>query len=139
MKAKIYLTSADRERIERHIEELLLSPEENDLPHVRQLQDEIAKATILKDPKKTPPDVITMHTRVKLRNEKTQSVSEYALVYPAESSPEERRISVLAPLGTAMLGYRVGDAFDVMLPAGNARYTVEEILYQPEAAGDFHL
>ncbi len=46
---------------------------------------------------------------------------------------------MLAPIGTAMLGYEVGDVFEWAVPAGTRRLQIKEILYQPEAAGDFHL
>ena len=52
---------------------------------------------------------------------------------------EEERVSILAPIGTAIIGYRVGDAVEWEVPAGIRRLKVEKILYQPEAAGDYDL
>jgi len=63
----------------------------------------------------------------------------FTLVFPGNASIERDRISVVAPIGTAMLGHRVGDEFEWEVPAGSVRLRVEEVLYQPEAAGDFHL
>jgi regulator of nucleoside diphosphate kinase len=139
MKSKIYINTNDLERLTKCIEELEEFGGLQEKPHVAHLKSELERATTLKDPKKTPTDVITMHSRVRLLDEGTGKSQEYTLVYPNESSPEERKVSVLAPLGVAMLGHRAGKSFEVKLPARVAKYTVEEITYQPEAAGDFHL
>ena len=61
------------------------------------------------------------------------------LVFPEDADLAENKVSVLAPIGMAMLGYRVGDVFEWQVPAGVSRLKVLEILYQPEAAGDYHL
>lgn len=139
MKSKVYINSNDRERLGACIAELEEFGEKSELGHVAELKSELERAVTLKDPRKTPPDVITMRTRVRLLDKDTGKAAEYTLVYPQESDPGERRISVLAPMGVAMLGYRTGDSFEVRLPARTAQYTVDAILYQPEAAGDFHL
>ncbi|HET9213096.1 MAG TPA: GreA/GreB family elongation factor [Thermoanaerobaculia bacterium] len=60
-------------------------------------------------------------------------------VFPHEADYKEGRISILAPLGTALLGFRVGDVVEWRMPAGTRTLRIEELLYQPEAAGDFHL
>jgi len=57
------------------------------------------------------------------------------LVFPEQASTDDGRISVVALVGTAMLGHRVGDEFQWKVPAGKVRFRVEEVLYQPEAAG----
>jgi regulator of nucleoside diphosphate kinase len=63
----------------------------------------------------------------------------YTHVFPSEANFDEGKISVLAPVGTAMLGYRVGDSIEWEVPSGRRRLKVEELLYQPEAAGDYNL
>jgi regulator of nucleoside diphosphate kinase len=63
----------------------------------------------------------------------------YTLVFPEQADYEVRRISVLAPIGTAMLGQREGDEFEWVVPDGPVRLRVEKVIYQPEAAGHFHL
>ena len=63
----------------------------------------------------------------------------YTLVYPDEADINEGKLSVLAPLGTALLGMRVGDIVEFEAPAGTRRLKIERVLYQPEAAGDLHL
>ena len=63
----------------------------------------------------------------------------YTLVYPENMDMSQGKVSILAPIGTAMLGYRVGDVFEWEVPAGNRRLKVEKLLYQPEDSGDFDL
>ena len=63
----------------------------------------------------------------------------YTLVYPDEADIISGKLSVLAPLGTALLGTRAGQVVSFDAPAGQRRLKVEKILYQPEAAGDLHL
>lgn len=63
----------------------------------------------------------------------------FTLVFPSDADVEQGKISVLAPLGTAVLGFRRGDTFEWRMPSRVRRLQVEEVLYQPEAAGDHHL
>jgi len=63
----------------------------------------------------------------------------YTLVFPENADLKQGKISVFAPIGTAMLGYEVGDIFEWEVPAGKRSLRVEKILYQPEASGDYHL
>lgn len=133
----IYITELDRARLEALIEAMLHSPS-LDVEHVGALADELRRAVVLK-PIEVPPDVITMRSRARLVDLDTGEVLEYALVFPPEASIETGRLSVLAPIGTAMLGYRVGDEFEWEVPTGVRRLRVDAILYQPEAAGDYTL
>jgi regulator of nucleoside diphosphate kinase len=85
-------------------------------------------------------DVVTMNSRVVFENEETGESIEVSLVYPDESAAELGRISVLAPIGTALLGLSVGQAIDWPVPGGRVkRLRIVRILYQPEEAGDLHL
>lgn len=86
-----------------------------------------------------PKGVVTMHSQVRVRDLKDQEAETYALVYPDDADIDENRLSVLAPLGMALLGTRVGQTVKFDAPAGARRLKVEKILYQPEACGDFHL
>jgi regulator of nucleoside diphosphate kinase len=63
----------------------------------------------------------------------------FTLVFPSDADVEQDKISVLAPLGTAVLGYRLGDTFEWRMPGRVRRLKLEQVLYQPEAAGDYHL
>lgn len=90
-------------------------------------------------PAAVPKGVVTMNSRVRVRDVKLDEVETYTLVYPDDADIELGRLSVLAPLGTALLGARAGDVIEFHVPAGMRRLKVERILYQPEASGDYHL
>jgi len=60
-------------------------------------------------------------------------------VYPSFANPAKNRISILAPIGMALLGYQTGDVVEWKVPAGMRRLKIEEVLYQPEAAGEYDL
>ena len=81
-----------------------------------------------------PSDVVTMSSIVSLRDLDSGETEEYELVYPADADLENNRISILAPIGTAILGYRVGDVIEWPVPGGLRRLRVEEVLYQPGRA-----
>lgn len=99
------------------------------------LSQELKRATLV-DSAAIPPDIITMNSVVRLRELKSKTALEITLVYPKVANVAERKISILAPVATAVLGCRVGDKIKWPLPKGVATYEVEAILYQPEAAGD---
>lgn len=83
------------------------------------------------------PDVVTMNSRVRLRDLHSDAQLEITLVYPQYADVKAGKISILAPVATAVLGCRTGDQVTWPLPKGQARYWLEAILYQPEAIGDF--
>lgn len=104
-----------------------------DLAHVEQLDSELDRAHVV-PAGEIPPDVVTMNSEVQLRDLDTDSEMVLTLVFPHEANAEQRKVSVLAPLGTAVLGYRAGDVVEWEVPAGKRRLRVERVLYQPEAA-----
>ncbi|GGF08002.1 nucleoside diphosphate kinase regulator [Hymenobacter cavernae] len=81
-----------------------------------------------------PADVVTMNSRVRLRELKSGTELDVTLVYPKDADVGARKISILAPVATAVLGCRVGDEVCWPVPQGTVTYRVEAILYQPEAA-----
>lgn len=84
-----------------------------------------------------PPDVVTMNSRVAFRDETTGESRVVTIVYPQEADPSEGKISVMAPVGSALLGLSVGQSIDWCFPDGRPRtLRVVELLYQPEAAAD---
>lgn len=100
---------------------------------------ELARARIVA-PTEVPPDVVTMNSRFRYIELTAGTANTITLVYPWDADPSAGRISVFAPVGCALLGLRVGQTIDWQLPDGRLRsYGVVEMLYQPEAAGDFHL
>ncbi|MCO5053448.1 MAG: nucleoside diphosphate kinase regulator [Verrucomicrobiae bacterium] len=129
----IYITDADMRRLQPLVESNKKTRDD-----LRKLETELANARVVA-PKEVPADVITMNSKARLRDLETDEDLVYTLVFPDQANIEQGRISVVAPIGTAMLGYRVGDEFQWEVPGGTVRMKVEEILYQPEAAGDYHL
>ncbi len=102
------------------------------------LEDELARATVV-EPREVPPSVVTMNSTVRFMVESTQKVFELTLVYPKDVDPGGKTISILAPVGSALLGLAEGDVIDWPKPdGGELRVRIEEILYQPERAGEFH-
>jgi regulator of nucleoside diphosphate kinase len=133
----IWITAQDRERLLQLLEEAPQSASSKEGHHLRALSEELARARVFEAGNPVPADLVTMRSRVVLRNENTGATLTCSLVYPDESDPDQSAISVLAPLGVAMLGCRTGDAFEVQLPRGPMPFTVTAIAYQPEAAGDW--
>lgn len=105
-----------------------------DREHLQQLDDELDRARVV-PASEIPPDVVTMNSELALRDLDTGEEMVFRIVFPSEANADQHRISVLAPLGTAVLGYRAGDAIEWVVPGGARRLRIERVLYQPEAAG----
>jgi len=134
---KIFITDADRDRLEK----LLLGTRvwsSRDKEHLQALEEEMDKAHIVGS-RDIPGDVVTMRSQVRVKDMKSGTEMDLSVVFPSEADSEQGKISVLAPVGTALLGYRVGDTVEWKVPGGLRRLKIERILYQPEAAGDYHL
>jgi len=99
---------------------------------LKALQAELERAKVVPR-EEVPGDVITMYSRAVLRDLDTGEEMEYTLVFPHEADIDGGKISVLAPLGTAMLGYRVGDDFEWEVPNGHCRLKVMDVVFQPES------
>lgn len=134
---QIVITEFDLERLQGLVEEMQDQPS-RDNRYLDELSEELLRAEVV-SPQDIPPQVITMNSRVRLQDLNTKAGLEYTLVFPADANLEQGRISVLAPVGMAMIGYRLGDTITWKVPAGIKRLKVKKILYQPEAAGDFDL
>jgi regulator of nucleoside diphosphate kinase len=105
---------------------------------VDELQAELDRAQVVPQ-SDVPKDVVTMNSTVALRDLDTNELEIYTLVYPDRADIANDKLSVLAPIGTAILGYRVGDELQWRVPAGWRRLKVEQVIFQPERAGSFHL
>ena len=103
----------------------------------RSLTAELRRAKVV-DPRKVPKDVVTMNTRLKLKFLDDGTDMEVTLVFPAEADIDRGKLSVLSPIGTAVLGYAEGDTIEWDVPAGKRSVRIEKILYQPEAEGHYH-
>ncbi len=106
--------------------------------YLERLQMEIDRAEVV-SPQDIPNDVITMNSTVSLEDFDTKEEEIYTLVFPENADLRQGKISVLAPIGTAMLGYEVGDIFEWDVPAGKRKLRVKRIIFQPEASGDYDL
>lgn len=105
-----------------------------DQGHLAELDQELDRAEII-DANDLSADVVTMHSTVRVRDLDAGTSVVYTLVFPVDADIERKRISVLAPIGTALIGYRAGDNVEWVTPGGRKRLEIEEVLFQPEAAG----
>lgn len=103
---------------------------------VFELEHEVERATVV-EPHQVPQDVVTMNSRAVVRLD--GETVEVALVYPEEADDNAGKFSVCSDVGTAILGYKEGDAFDWRMTHRTRHVRIEKVLYQPEAAGHFHL
>lgn len=134
---KIHITEFDRARLE----ELVAVAGEfggRDRGDLEALAEELGRAEVV-PPQQVSADVVTMNSKVVLRDLGSGETMTFTLVFPKDADLDAGRISVLAPVGTSILGYARGDVVEWPVPSGVRRIRVEEVLYQPEAAGDFHL
>lgn len=133
----IYITQQDASRLR---EWLRISGHrhDKDRENLDVLRRELERARLI-EPDEVPPDVVTMHSRVRLADPQTNQKMCCTLVFPEDAVATHERISVLAPLGAAILGCRTGDVIRFEVPGGRRTVRVLDVLYQPEAAGHFHL
>jgi regulator of nucleoside diphosphate kinase len=132
-KRTIFITQADMKRLQRLIESMKSSRED-----LEALRAELHQAHVVA-PADIPKDVVTMNSKAQVRDLETNEIMTYTLVFPGNANIDDGKISVLAPVGTAMLGHRAGEEFEWHVPAGPVRLRVEDVLYQPEAAGHYNL
>lgn len=134
---KIVITRLDLERLTRLIDELSAGSE--DLHReIEAVLHELARAEIV-EPEDVPRNVITMNSTVVLRDLDTNERHQYTLVYPKDADLAAGKISILAPIGAAIIGYRAGDIIEWNVPVGLKRYKVEHLLFQPERSERFDL
>ncbi|MGH9628550.1 MAG: nucleoside diphosphate kinase regulator [Bryobacteraceae bacterium] len=134
MRNRIYITREDMQRLQRLVDGLQVSAQAEG-SNLAALEEELDRARIV-DAKRIRPDVITLNSQVRVLDLDSGRVMEYEIVYPnTRPRSSTDALSVLAPLGTALLGYRVGDTIEWQVPKGKRRLKVIDVLYQPEAAG----
>ena len=132
----IHITAFDLERLQKLIVDAQ-STEYRKSKYLERLKGELARANIVA-PQEIPPTVVTMNSTIELVDMDTNEEETYTLVFPEDADLSKGKISVLAPIGTAMLGYEIGDIFEWDVPAGKRRLRVGRIIYQPEASGNFY-
>lgn len=130
--AKIYITQFDHTRLLSLLEKKTPKDE-----YDKALLAELDRAEIV-EPKDVPEDVITMNSQVRFVDENGED-REYWLVFPEEADPFDKKISILSPVGCALIGQRTGDNVALPTPGGAKKLTVAEIVHQPEREGNFDI
>jgi len=97
------------------------------------LQIELQRAVVV-DSKAIPHDVVTMRSRLRVRDLDTQKEFICQVVFPGDADLKKNRISVLTPIGTALLGYRAGSTIEWRVPSRMRHLYIMEVEHQPEAA-----
>lgn len=97
------------------------------------------RRTRIVGPLDVPADVVTMNSMVRVFDAVSGTHTRLSVAYPQRAGYDADSISVLSPLGTAILGHRAGQTAGPRIEQGSRRFSIEKLLYQPEAAGDLHL
>ena len=134
---RIIITSTDRQRLE-HLLTSTFAKAIDSRAHLDALRFELRHATIVAS-EDVPHDVITMNSTFSLYDIDYDVSDTYTLVYPRDADILENKVSVLAPMGTAILGYRVGDVVSWQSSNGTRNLKIKELVYQPEREGSMHL
>jgi regulator of nucleoside diphosphate kinase len=132
---EIVVTEFDQSRL-RNLLEAVKHWNSRDRTHLDDLEAELDRADVVL-PVDVPVDVVTMNSEIAVRDMDSNEEMTFAVVYPSDADVNRRRISILAPIGTAVLGSRVGDMIDWRVPGRSRRLKIERVLFQPEAAGQF--
>lgn len=132
---EIVLSSLDSERLYSLIDSL----PKNSVPGIEELEEELGRAKVV-EPKEIPASIVTMNSTVRFFVESTKKEFELTLVYPKNVDSNGKTISILAPVGSALLGLSIGDQIEWPRPGGGfLKVKIKEITYQPERAGNYQL
>ncbi|MBS1842090.1 MAG: nucleoside diphosphate kinase regulator [Acidobacteria bacterium] len=130
----IQITQPDVEKLRKLIETRTKTGT-RDQENLKMLAKELERAEIV-PANEISADAVTMNSHVLVRDLNSGVESAYTLVFPPDADIAQGKISILAPIGTALLGYREGDEIEWPTPGGWRRLKVAKVVYQPEAAGD---
>ena len=131
---EITISSLDAERIYDLIESL----SEDSFPGIDELEAELDRANVVA-PEEVPPTTVTMNSTVRFVIESSKNEFELTLVYPKDVDSSGKKISILAPVGSALLGLSQGEQIEWPKPGGGLlKVTIKEVTYQPERAGELH-
>ena len=134
-KPEITLSRLDAERLEQMLDSL----DGKSFPGRSELEEEIARAKVV-EPAQVPPTVVTMNSSVRFKVESSDTEFSLALVYPRDADGSNDKISILAPVGSALLGLAEGDEITWPAPGGGMMVVkIIEVTYQPERSGDVAL
>jgi len=120
---------------DRDLERLRTVVEQHNVPAADLLDGELYRATVVARAD-VPPDVVTMNSDVTYEDDGTGVQRTVRVVYPCDADAARGWVSVLAPIGSALLGLRIGQHIEWPPPAGARQLRVIAVLYQPESAGD---
>jgi len=133
-KPPLIVSETDFERLQRLLDTL---PADG-VPGRDNLEEELERAEIVAS-EQVPANVVTMNSRVRVRVSSSDETFVLTLVYPKDVDPEGGTVSILAPVGSALLGLAEGAEIDWPRPGGTLmRVCIEEVLYQPERSGEYH-
>jgi len=131
-KQSIYITGQNMNRLQDLID--IASPASKiDLENIERLEQELYRANIV-EPENIPLDVVTINSKVQLRGLDSDLEIIIILVFPSDANLSEHKISILAPIGSAVIGRQTGDVIEWKAPGGIKRAIIGKMLYQPEAA-----
>lgn len=136
MMRDVFITDADRRRLKAVIR--ALRNHRRCGAYLNGLERELRRAKVVPW-WEVPDDAVTMNSRVRVRDLDEDERIICTVVYPDQAGHEDDLISVLSPLGTAILGNRVGDVVRCAMPSGTRELKIDKLFYQPEGAGDLHL
>jgi regulator of nucleoside diphosphate kinase len=138
MNGVIWLTAQDYNRLRHLLAEL--TRQSRGMQAGAETLEEILDLARIVQPEKVPGNVVTMNSRVLFEDVSTGEKGTVTIVYPADADPSSHRISVLSPVGSALLGEAENSEVELPLPhGGSRRIRISSVLYQPEAQGDFAL
>ena len=137
MKGKIKITELDYERL-CNLFTAVKDQRTVELKNLDALGAEIKRAERV-DPKKITPEFVTMNSEFEVTDLDSNKLMNLKLVYPKDADFKIGHVSVLSPLGSALLGYKAGDTISFEVPKGEKKIRINKILFQPEANGDFTL
>lgn len=130
-KHNLIISSTDRDHLLRLIDSARIGKYET--ANLDSLERELARATIV-DAAEVPRNIVTMNSTVWFRDLDSEEIERYTLVFPREADLDRNRISVLAPIGTALLGYRQRDIVEWNVPSGRRRLEITRVDQPPAAA-----
>ena len=134
---RIVITEFDRHRLEGLLA-LLRARSPQDSAYLEELEEELERAEVV-EPAQVPADVVTMNSEVLLSDLDTGEQRGVTLVFPGAAETKASRISVLAPMGLALLGGREKEELSWQTPSRVRRLRIDRVLFQPEASGNFEL
>ena len=134
-KRTLHITEYDMQRLRKIIGDVR-KWDRRDREYLDYLEKELDDAVLVPSDQ-MPVDFVTLNTRMRVRDLDSNDEESIQLVFPSDANFREGKISILTPVGTALIGYRAGDTVEWRIPSGTRRLRIEEIIYQPEAEGLF--